>query len=125
MSDVLKCDCVLSSAEALEGIDLGETTHKKPGTTVPESIHSFSESPPRPPFVSSARPQHWKPLIHLWKLVVPVDAGVFGFVSVGDGLVQPEALNKKAIQIINRVRDKLTGESAAFTQESSFLFSIM
>lgn len=29
---------------------------------------------------------------------------------VGDGLVQPEALNKKAIQIINRVRDKLTGE---------------
>lgn len=30
--------------------------------------------------------------------------------SVGDGLVKPEALNKKAIQIINRVRDKLTGE---------------
>lgn len=30
-------------AEALEGIDLGETTHKKPGNTVPESIHSFSE----------------------------------------------------------------------------------
>ena len=29
---------------------------------------------------------------------------------VGDGLVKPEALNKKAIQIINRVRDKLTGE---------------
>lgn len=29
--------------------------------------------------------------------------------KVGDGLVQPEALNKKAIQIINRVRDKLTG----------------
>ncbi|KAG5838758.1 hypothetical protein ANANG_G00226970 [Anguilla anguilla] len=57
------------SVEALEGIDLGETTHKKPGTTVPESIHSF----------------------------------------IGDGLVQPEALNKKAIQIINRVRDKLTG----------------
>ncbi|XP_059910783.1 serine/threonine-protein kinase mTOR [Gadus macrocephalus] len=57
------------SVEALEGIDLGETTHKKAGTTVPESIHSF----------------------------------------IGDGLVQPEALNKKAIQIINRVRDKLTG----------------
>ncbi|PWA15651.1 hypothetical protein CCH79_00020180, partial [Gambusia affinis] len=57
------------SVEALDGIDLGETTHKKPGTTVPESIHSF----------------------------------------IGDGLVQPEALNKKAIQIINRVRDKLTG----------------
>ncbi|CAB1329545.1 unnamed protein product, partial [Coregonus sp. 'balchen'] len=57
------------SVEALEGIDLGETTHKKPGTTVPESIHSF----------------------------------------LGDGTVQPEALNKKAIQIINRVRDKLTG----------------
>uniref|UniRef100_A0A3B3CAJ9 non-specific serine/threonine protein kinase n=1 Tax=Oryzias melastigma TaxID=30732 RepID=A0A3B3CAJ9_ORYME len=52
------------------GIDLGETTHKKAGTTVPESIHSF----------------------------------------IGDGLVQPEALNKKAIQIINRVRDKLTGQ---------------
>lgn len=32
---------------------------------------------------------------------------------VGDGLVQPEALNKKAIQIINRVRDKLTGESSS------------
>lgn len=30
-------------AEALDGIDLGETTHKKPGNTVPESIHSFSE----------------------------------------------------------------------------------
>uniref|UniRef100_A0AAQ4QZI1 Serine/threonine-protein kinase TOR n=1 Tax=Gasterosteus aculeatus aculeatus TaxID=481459 RepID=A0AAQ4QZI1_GASAC len=57
------------SVEALEGIDLGETTPKKPGGTVPESIHSF----------------------------------------IGDGLVQPEALNKKAIQIINRVRDKLTG----------------
>uniref|UniRef100_A0A8C5B3T0 Serine/threonine-protein kinase TOR n=1 Tax=Gadus morhua TaxID=8049 RepID=A0A8C5B3T0_GADMO len=55
--------------KALEGIDLGETTLKKAGTTVPESIHSF----------------------------------------IGDGLVQPEALNKKAIQIINRVRDKLTG----------------
>ena len=26
-------------------------------------------------------------------------------------MVQPEALNKKAIQIINRVRDKLTGET--------------
>ncbi|TRY96882.1 hypothetical protein DNTS_015423 [Danionella cerebrum] len=57
------------SVEAIEGIDIGEATHKKPGTTVPESIHSF----------------------------------------IGDGLVQPEALNKKAIQIINRVRDKLTG----------------
>lgn len=32
------------------------------------------------------------------------------FIPVGDGLVKPEALNKKAIQIINRVRDKLTGE---------------
>lgn len=31
-------------------------------------------------------------------------------IPVGDGLVKPEALNKKAIQIINRVRDKLTGE---------------
>lgn len=31
-------------------------------------------------------------------------------ILVGDGLVKPEALNKKAIQIINRVRDKLTGE---------------
>lgn len=36
-------------AEALEGIDLGETTHKKPGNTVPESIHSFSEWPARLP----------------------------------------------------------------------------
>lgn len=27
--------------------------------------------------------------------------------------MQPEALNKKAIQIINRVRDKLTGESSS------------
>lgn len=34
---------------------------------------------------------------------------------VGDGLVQPEALNKKAIQIINRVRDKLTGKWDIFT----------
>lgn len=33
--------------------------------------------------------------------------------AVGDGLVQPEALNKKAIQIINRVRDKLTGKFGA------------
>lgn len=31
-------------------------------------------------------------------------------IPVGDGLVKPEALNKKAIEIINRVRDKLTGE---------------
>lgn len=38
-------DYVVSSTEALEGIDLGETTHKKAGTTVPESIHSFSELP--------------------------------------------------------------------------------
>lgn len=53
----------------LETIELGETAHKKPGSTVPESIHTY----------------------------------------IGDGLVQPEALNKKAIQIINRVRDKLTG----------------
>lgn len=36
---------------------------------------------------------------------------VFHFsLVVGDGLVKPEALNKKAIQIINRVRDKLTGK---------------
>lgn len=53
----------------METVDLGETAHKKPGSTVPESIHTY----------------------------------------IGDGLVQPEALNKKAIQIINRVRDKLTG----------------
>lgn len=39
----LRLSCLL--AEALEGIDLGETTHKKAGTTVPESIHSFSKSP--------------------------------------------------------------------------------
>ncbi|XP_029434781.1 serine/threonine-protein kinase mTOR isoform X2 [Rhinatrema bivittatum] len=57
------------SVEIMDTVELGETSHKKPGTTVPESIHSF----------------------------------------IGDGLVQPEALNKKAIQIINRVRDKLTG----------------
>ncbi|XP_063292058.1 serine/threonine-protein kinase mTOR [Pelobates fuscus] len=58
------------SVEMLDTVELGETTHKKPGgSTVPESIHTF----------------------------------------IGDGLVQPEALNKKAIQIINRVRDKLTG----------------
>lgn len=57
------------SVEMLDGMELGETAHKKTGTTVPESIHSF----------------------------------------IGDGLVKPEALNKKAIQIINRVRDKLTG----------------
>ncbi|XP_053547426.1 serine/threonine-protein kinase mTOR isoform X7 [Bombina bombina] len=53
----------------METVELGETAHKKPGSTVPESIHTF----------------------------------------IGDGLVHPEALNKKAIQIINRVRDKLTG----------------
>ncbi|XP_069466036.1 serine/threonine-protein kinase mTOR isoform X2 [Ambystoma mexicanum] len=57
------------SVEMLDPVELSETTHKKTGTTVPESIHSF----------------------------------------IGDGIVQPEALNKKAIQIINRVRDKLTG----------------
>ncbi|XP_014737189.1 PREDICTED: serine/threonine-protein kinase mTOR isoform X3 [Sturnus vulgaris] len=57
------------SVEMLDSVELGETAHKKTGTTVPESIHSF----------------------------------------IGDGLVKPEALNKKAIQIINRVRDKLTG----------------
>lgn len=48
LNNIIKCLirglCVFS-AEALEGIDLGETTHKKPGTTVPESIHSFSELP--------------------------------------------------------------------------------
>ncbi|KAM8927600.1 serine/threonine-protein kinase mTOR [Pelodytes ibericus] len=57
------------SVEMLETVELGDSAHKKPGATVPESIHTF----------------------------------------IGDGLVQPEALNKKAIQIINRVRDKLTG----------------
>ena len=32
----------------------------------------------------------------------------------GDGgAVAPEATSKKAIQIVNRVRDKLTGESAS------------
>ncbi|XP_075459599.1 serine/threonine-protein kinase mTOR isoform X2 [Ascaphus truei] len=61
------------SVEILETVELGEPAHKKPGSTVPESIHSF----------------------------------------IGDGLVQPEALNKKAIQIINRVRDKLTGRDFA------------
>lgn len=30
--------------------------------------------------------------------------------------MQPEALNKKAIQIINRVRDKLTGEFCGIKQ---------
>ncbi len=40
---------------------------------------------------------------------------VYFLPSVGDGIVQPEALNKKAIQIINRVRDKLTGEQNSFT----------
>ncbi|XP_072012512.1 serine/threonine-protein kinase mTOR isoform X3 [Engystomops pustulosus] len=57
------------SVEMMETVDISENAHKKPGSTVPESIHTY----------------------------------------IGDGLVQPEALNKKAIQIINRVRDKLTG----------------
>lgn len=59
-------DCVLSSyAEALEGIEMGEATHKKPGTTVPESIHSFSE---------------WLPfhaLFALFALVLIVERGHF------------------------------------------------
>lgn len=49
------------------------------------------------------------------KLLV-VDASLFLFFLVGDGLVQPEALNKKAIQIINRVRDKLTGKFCSTQQ---------
>ncbi|XP_040182261.1 serine/threonine-protein kinase mTOR isoform X3 [Rana temporaria] len=65
------------SVEMLETAELGETTaHKKPGSTVPESVHTY----------------------------------------IGDGLVQPEALNKKAIQIINRVRDKLTGSVCQFIE---------
>lgn len=44
---------------------------------------------------------------------VEADAALSLVFAVGDGLVQPEALNKKAIQIINRVRDKLTGEFLA------------
>uniref|UniRef100_A0A8C9G7R9 FK506-binding protein 12-rapamycin complex-associated protein 1 n=1 Tax=Pavo cristatus TaxID=9049 RepID=A0A8C9G7R9_PAVCR len=31
------------SVEMLDGMELGETAHKKTGTTVPESIHSFSK----------------------------------------------------------------------------------
>ncbi|XP_072283025.1 serine/threonine-protein kinase mTOR isoform X8 [Pyxicephalus adspersus] len=62
-------DSEYHTGEMMETVELGETAHKKPGSTVPESIHTY----------------------------------------IGDGLVQPEALNKKAIQIINRVRDKLTG----------------
>lgn len=31
------------SKEMLDGMELGETAHKKTGTTVPESIHSFSK----------------------------------------------------------------------------------
>lgn len=39
------CICVfmLFSIEMLDSVELGETSHKKTGTTVPESIHSFSE----------------------------------------------------------------------------------
>lgn len=29
----------------LDSVELGETAHKKTGTTVPESIHSFSKFP--------------------------------------------------------------------------------
>lgn len=29
----------------LDSVELGETSHKKTGTTVPESIHSFSKFP--------------------------------------------------------------------------------
>lgn len=29
--------------EMLDSVELGETAHKKAGTTVPESIHSFSK----------------------------------------------------------------------------------
>lgn len=29
--------------EMLDSVELGETAHKKTGTTVPESIHSFSK----------------------------------------------------------------------------------
>lgn len=34
---------MLFSIEMLDSVELGETSHKKTGTTVPESIHSFSE----------------------------------------------------------------------------------
>lgn len=34
---------MLFSIEMLDSVELGETAHKKTGTTVPESIHSFSE----------------------------------------------------------------------------------
>ncbi len=43
IDSLLWCLFGMFHVEAMEGIDLGETTHKKPGTTVPESIHSFSK----------------------------------------------------------------------------------
>lgn len=55
---------LVSVAETMEGIDLGETTHKKPGTTVPESIHSFSKSAFYLDFIYSRS----KPLL-LWLLL--------------------------------------------------------
>lgn len=124
--------CAAAAAEALEGIDLGEATHKKPGTTVPESIHSFSECgctitltltiPPRQsgvmtPLLQGCTLVHFSPCGGggVSQLTAPcVSLSLF---VVGDGLVQPEALNKKAIQIINRVRDKLTGRCCATNGE--------
>lgn len=34
---------IFSLLEILDGVELGEPAHKKTGTTVPESIHSFSK----------------------------------------------------------------------------------
>lgn len=40
----MSCLFVCFPLEILDGVELGEPAHKKAGTTVPESIHSFSKS---------------------------------------------------------------------------------
>lgn len=161
------------SIEMLDSVELGETAHKKTGTTVPESIHSFSKfhccfytdteivlrlenftmvqgqlhEMGQIQFIVSINEEYnnlcyqlkkkkksdrkytgiWVSLLSKWYLWCLGRADVtavqmlllfrwssnslsYFCLLVGDGLVKPEALNKKAIQIINRVRDKLTGE---------------
>ncbi|KTF86859.1 hypothetical protein cypCar_00039870 [Cyprinus carpio] len=40
---LIQSSTYLTTRKAMESIDLGETTHKKSVTTVPESIHSFTD----------------------------------------------------------------------------------
>ena len=95
-------------ADLLEGVDVNRDRPSAKKAEPMQSFGEFTQNSPhdRPPW----RHVWWHTWRCLWRHLMPFAAYILVSFAEEESGHKPEALNKKAISIITRVRDKLTGK---------------